>query len=529
MNRFPPLMQFFLIIGSIVAAAVLIRIWTGVMNVKIVEEESISTIESKHPYLPKFGAIILSCIVAGVLLLLSLKYGKQTSLASFTESSAFVRTLVVFLGIVGFGLFDQARWKGSKDRYKYFYAFVLGTIVSWILIQFKRSFFEYGLSEDPFLMALGVTCVIIGWKFMFGPWSSSMKATVLGTFIFWVAFALLRHETSVELLVTGIAALAAIIPVSLWCWLFLGYHKERLSSVILAFFSGMMSTAPILFYSEFAKRSIELNFFLFKVTSISFSSSSEQFAKESLLFDPTSMLQTAVLTGLVTYLIVGVIEEVSKYWVLKHSGSSVFRSIDDVLQLSIIVALGFAFAENLLNPNYFVGFVQQYILGPFGAQWGAFFASVIGRAVLTTMVHVLSTGVLGYYFGVSLFGSQVLRERFEKGRAYHVLRTVHDMLQLPMKQIFSQYYRLLGLLLACVLHGIFDFIVTLPEILPGNPQTVGAILGQESDSILSGISITLLPSILYVVGGFWLLTWLFEQKENVQERGQIMQVDAVVQ
>jgi hypothetical protein len=100
-------MQLLIAIGVLAAAFVLIRIWTGAMNVRVVEEESLASVEQKHPFLPKLGAIAVSVIIAGTLLVLSLKYGKNTSLQSFTGSTAAIRTIVVFLGILGFGLFDH--------------------------------------------------------------------------------------------------------------------------------------------------------------------------------------------------------------------------------------------------------------------------------------------------------------------------------------------------------------------------------------------------------------------------------------
>ncbi len=520
-------MQLLLIIGSIVAAVVLIRIWSGAMNVKAVEEESLASVEKRHPYLPKVGAIIASVVVAGILFFLSLKYGTNTSLKSLSGSPAILRTVFVFVAISAFGLFDQARWHGSKDRYQYFFAFVLGTLLTWILIAFKRAFFEAGIAQDPFLMALGITCVIIGWKFLFGPWSASIKATVLGTFLFWVIYAILRYKTHDELVATGLAAVVAMIPVLIWCKLFLSYHRQRLSVVVLAFFAGMLSTVPILFYSELANRSVELNFFIFKIVPLSYGSSSQNFVSTS-IFKSVSGTESVVLVTLVTYLIVGVIEEASKFWVLRHSSKQFFRSIDDALQLAIVVAIGFAFAENLVNPTYFVGFVTDYLIRPASPEWGPFIASVIGRAVLTNMVHIVSTGVTGYFFGLAFFASPLLRQQFSEGKVHPIIFMIHRMLNLRSESIYAQTQMTIGLVSAIVLHGLFDFTVSLPDVLPGHPATLGAILGQSQQSFLSGISITLLPSILYVVGGFWLLTYLFERKEDMKEFGAVVETQAFV-
>ncbi|MDD5055869.1 MAG: PrsW family glutamic-type intramembrane protease [Candidatus Peribacteraceae bacterium] len=529
-------MQIFLAAGVVVAVIVLVRVWTGAMNFHVVEEESLEAVERKQVYLPKFGAITVSVVIGGALIFLSLRYGKNTSLQSLTGSAAMARTLFVFVAISALGLFDQFRWHGLTDRYKYFYAFVLATLMSWILIAFKRAFFEADVAQDPFLMALGIVCLIIGWRFLFGPWSAQVKATVLGTFLFWIIYALLRSESRLDLLATGIAALVALVPVVLWCMLFLRYHRERLSIVILAFFAGMLSTVPILFYSELTKRSVELNFFFFKIVPLNFNSTSSQFVSQSVFRESTGV-QSILLTTLVTYLLVGVIEEVSKFWVLKRSGRQFFRSIDDALQLAIIIAIGFAFAENLANPNYYVGFVKDYLLMPSSPDWASFLGGVIGRAVLTTMVHVLSTGILGYFFGLVLFAPQVLGERFQRGRGYSLILAVHRILSLSFddisshlrpEQVFATAQLALGLVGSIVVHGLFDFIVTIPEVLPGNPDTVGALLGSAPSSFLHGISLVLLASLLYILGGFWLLTFLFGRTEDAKERGVVLEKTLVV-
>lgn len=520
-------MQLLILIGSGLAAVLLVRIWTGAMNLRTVDEQSLLAVERQHPYLPTFGAIAASVIVAGILFVLSLKYGTRTSLQSLTGSAAVTRTIAVFLLISAFGLFDRGRWHGSKDRYQYFFAFVLSTLVTWILIAFKRAFFEAGVAQDPYLMALGITCVIIGWRFLFGPWSPSIKATVLGTFLFWVSYALLRFKTHGELVATGLAAVVAMIPVLIWCRLFLGYHRERLSTVILAFFAGMLSTVPILFYAELTSRSVELNFFVFKIVPLNYGTSSQDFVSGS-MFHSITGTQSVVLTTLITYLVVGVIEELSKFWVLRHSSKQFFRSIDDALQMAVIVAIGFAFAENLINPSYFVAFITDYLLVPPSPEWGAFIGSVLGRAVLTNMVHIVSTAVAGYYFGLAFFASPLLRQQFTQGRIHPVVMMVHRMLSIRTETIYARTQMVIGLLCAIALHGLFDFTVSLPDVLPGNPATLGALLGRSPDSFLSSVSITLIPAVLYIVGGFWLLTSLFERKEDMKEFGAVVETQSFV-
>lgn len=521
-------MNIIYLIIALSAAALLIRVWSGFMNVSSVDRVTLQAVEKKHLYLPGMPTILIGLLITAIFVIIATKNIVPTIVnGSGISSSTIYRTVFVFIAISAFGLFDQLRWQGAKDRYKYFFAFVLGSVATWILISFKRAFFETGFGHDPFLMALGITCVVIGWRFLFGPWSASIKATVLGTFMFWVAYAVLRHETQQELLATGIAAAVAMLPVGVWCTLFLSYHKQRISVVVLAFFAGMLSTIPILFYDAMTKQGIEFNFFLFKITLLSFGGSSNDFAQSG-MFSGLSMVQSIILVNLVTYFIVGTIEEFSKYWVLRHSSSDFFRSIDDVLQLAIVVAIGFAFAENLENPNYFVGFVNSYLLKAHSPAWGLFFANVMGRAVLTNMVHILSTGVLGYYFGLAFFASPLLKNRFENGKAHSIIMWIHRLLALKAENIYARIKIIQGITSAIVLHGCFDFVVSLPDMLPGHPNTVGELIGNTSP-LLSSISITLIPSLLYVIGGLWLLLYLFERQEDMKEFGAIVQTQTLVQ
>lgn len=519
-------MYILLILGLGVIVVVLVRIFLGAMNVTAVETQSLADVERKHPYLPRLSVIAGGVGIFVLLVLFTLMRGNNALVESVRGQFSVSRTVFVFIVIAAFGLFDQWKWRGSKDRYKYFFAFILGTVVTWVLIAFKRGMFETGIQQDPFLMALGVTCIVVGWRFLFGPWSASIKATVLGTFLFWVSYAILRHKTGVEVLATAIATVVALVPVAVWCGLFLSYHRQRMSIVVLAFFAGMLSTVPILFYAALMQRGVELNFFLFKVVPLSYGGSSTSFVEQSVLFGGITGLRTAVIATLITYLIVGIIEEVSKYWVLRYSSAPFFRSIDDALQLSIIVAIGFAFAENLVNPTYYVGFVQNYLLVQ-NPMWGQFIGNVVGRAVLTNMVHILSTGVLGYFFGLAFFASPLLKERFSKGRVHPFIQWVHRLLDMKAETIFSRYKLTQGMLCAVLLHGIFDFVVSLPDILPGNPATIGALIG-SSPGILHSISITFLPSILYVVGGCWLLVSLFARKEDMKEFGAVVETQTFV-
>jgi hypothetical protein len=281
----------------------------------------------------------------------------------------------------------------------------------------------------------------------------------------------------------------------------------------------MLATAPILFYDLLVRRGVELQFFLFTVTPESFSRSASTFVTEHLPLG--AGLPVTVATTFVTFVFVALIEEASKYWVLTRTARPLFRSIDDVLQLSIVVAIGFAFAENVVNPVYFTAFVREYLFHGAAPDMGAFVGNVLGRSVLTTMVHVLSTGVMGYFFALALFAGPYLKERHAAGHAYRLTRWLHALMRVPEESIFRANMLFAGFVCAVALHGTFNFLVTIPEMLPGNPGTLGDLFGASVPGFLQRIPFLMVPSLLYVVGGFWILTSLFLRKENMVELGHL--------
>ena len=502
----------------IILGVVLVKIGTGVINASFLEHESLVSTKKRYPYIPSLRSVGGVGLVVFLLFLLSLK--TIIGIAPFDGPYGWARAAAVF-GIFGMVAMDAKIFWPKKSK-QYVFASMIGTAITFILIGFQRSLFS-GVGQDPFMVTLGIVSLVIAWRFLFGPWRPSIKAMVLGTFIFWVGVHIFFRESETERLAHVLAIMIALIPAIVWCMLFLGYHKQRISLVILMFFSGMLSTAPILLYDKIVRSGMELHFFLFKIVPESFTKSSNLFVSgQTLGFSGYKLTITA---SLVSFLIVGLIEELSKFWVLKNSGESFFKSIDDVIQLAIIVAIGFAFAENVLNPNYFLAFIREYLVNTGSPDWSGFLGNFLGRSILTTMVHIVSTGVLGYFFGLALFSKSYMKDRRKEGERLFVPRFLHRFLRLPEEEVFKREAIIFGLVIAITLHGIFNFLVTLPSILPGNPRTIGDLLGAPDQSIFHSVAILVIPSLIYVVGGFWLLSTLFYNKGCMKERKRNIESD----
>jgi hypothetical protein len=408
------------------------------------------------------------------------------------------------------------RWVVRQGSTQYVFSFVLGSILSAILISFVHVLSVPGIKENAFLIAAGIVAIVWLWKFMFGPWGAHIKAAVLGTFVFWIAVGILEDQIMQERIATVIATLIALIPAGIWCLLFLKNHKERLSVVVLTFLAGMLSTVPILFYAHVVQKGYTLHFFLFKITPEYFDKASKIFVAQSLT-GQLAVVSTSMAVSIVSFALVGVIEEWSKHWVIKKSDRAYFKSIDDVMQLSIIAAIGFAFAENIINPNYFIAFINDYLVTPESPRWGPFFGSVFGRSVITNMVHITCSGVLGYFYGLAFFARPVLEDDRAHGKRHAIVMLTRKFLKMRRVDVFRDQMMFMGLFWAITLHSAFDILVSLPEILPGHPQTVGQIFGVGG--VLNSISLIMLPALTYVVGGWFLLMHLFKRKAGLKEYG----------
>lgn len=433
------------------------------------------------------------------------------------------KTLLVLSAVLAVAGVDMVQRFKHRKTHLLFAAF-LGTALSFGLMRMTSLMLEPPFTENPFIMAAGVVLVILLWKTLFGPWEVQTKGVILGTFLFWLALNIFKDDTAEEARIHLIAAVTALVPAVIWCKMFLKYHNERRGVVVLFFLAGILSTVPILFYDTLVRRGAELDFFFFTIHPQSFSAAAQSFVAA---FHPGSAgTSRMVIVSFVTFMLVGLIEEVSKYWVASRSGRSIFTSIDDVMQLSIMSAIGFAFAENIINPVYFTAFVRDFLIHNAAPDLSGFLANVLGRSVLTSMVHIVSTGVMGYFLGLSIFASSYLEEKHAGGKTYRFLSFLHGILRLREASIFRTQKILTGLFCAVVLHGVFNFMVTLPELLPGNPQALGDLM-PWLPTVFSKIPLLLLPSLLYVVGGFWLLTTLFMRTDAMKERGHLVDREAL--
>jgi hypothetical protein len=439
-------------------------------------------------------------------------------LSGFTLSPEKTILTLCAVGIVA--SFDLVRRFHDHKGAHYIFACLLGTFLSVGFLRVTPMVFTPDVSANPYWVALLVCGLAVLWRLLFGPWQTHVKATVLGVFIFWIALHIIEQKTGAERMVTYISMAFALLPAFLWAWLFLPYHREKPARIALMFFAGMAATAPILFYDALVRSGGELHFFYFRIVPESFNASTVAFISGN--FGENVSLGARLSALMLSFILVAVIEEGSKFWVLRKSGEKLFSSIDDALELSIIVALGFAFAENILNSSYFPTFVRQYLIDPESRNILAFIANIAGRSVLTSMVHIVSTGIIGLALGRVIFAKAILAQD-AKDHLWtpRLSKMIASVLRISPVEVFRGLTIALGFTAGVLTHTLANFSVSFPDALPGHPRTVGDLLGLADGSPFQNISLLMFPSFAYVVGGYLLLTWLLEWQRNREERGRM--------
>lgn len=272
--------------------------------------------------------------------------------------------------------------------------------------------------------------------------------------------------------------LVAIIPAMIWASLFLKKHKGNQWPVFLTFIGGIFAAQLILLYKGYWDTTINLIFA--KVTLVDFRS------------NISAIVVNTVLATLMIFLGVGAMEEFFKFWVMKAINKDFFRSIDDVISLSIICALGFSFYENMIF---------------FNTQWGVipmrgFLLVALSRVTIVTMVHMLCSGVLGYYFGLAHFASPILRIQHREKKRHPILIFFKNLLHMKKSHLYRNEMMTIGLVSAMVLHAIYDFILSSTANL---------------NSLL--VSATVL---FYFFGGYYFLSYLIKRKESKLELGLLL-------
>ncbi len=235
----------------------------------------------------------------------------------------------------------------------------------------------------------------------------------------------------------SIAALLATIPALLWGYIFLKKQPERRYDVIRLFVAGGISVAPLLIYKYFWQFFPWINAFLY----------TNAFADNVIGFGNIVEVPAQVL---LTFMLVGVIEEVAKFAAVKMVHRKEMNSVTDSIEFFIIAGLGFAFVENII---YFSNIMQvrgvESVLLPF-----------VFRSLFSTFAHLMFSGILGYFYGMAQFATPLMHEKYNRQR-WTLLRTVSRLIGYKKEILFHHENIAKGLFLAVFLHAVFNIMLEM--------------------------------------------------------------------
>lgn len=260
-----------------------------------------------------------------------------------------------------------------------------------------------------------------------------------------------------------ICFLLACIPAYIWGYIFYKKQPEPRRWVAYTFLAGIVSVVPIMLYKFSWRFFPTLNIFSYTEK------------MNTNIFGFTDLLYVSV-GGVLAFMFVGVLEEYMKNTAVRITDRKHLYQIDDAIEFCIIAALGFAFVENIM---YFF-FIWSY------QGFESLFTSFVFRSVFSTFAHILFSGIFGYYYGVAYFAKPILQEEMHQNR-HPLLHWFHKVVHLKVSPIFAEEKMMEGLVLAMGLHAVFNVFLE------------------------AGWTFIIVP---YLIGGYSLLSYLFNKKEN---------------
>lgn len=154
------------------------------------------------------------------------------------------------------------------------------------------------------------------------------------------------------------------------------------------------------------------------------------------------------------FIVVGILEEIVKQWMLRATDKKtlLIKSINDSIKFSFVAGLGFSFAENI---KYFyqiwaAGGIQELIV-PY-----------VFRSVFTAAAHMVFSGIFGYFYGIGKFSIDYTKVN-KPNWSSKVLKRVFNVSE---SEIYKEQMILKGLIIAIIMHAVFNFLLQLNIILP---------------------------------------------------------------
>jgi RsiW-degrading membrane proteinase PrsW (M82 family) len=263
----------------------------------------------------------------------------------------------------------------------------------------------------------------------------------------------------------------ASLPAIVWGYIFYNKNPESRKFTGYTFILGALAVFPILIYKFLWQYFPWINAFQL----------ADKYQGDQIVFSESIIIP---LGAIITFMFVGIIEEIMKFLAVQVVDNDNIMDIDDAIEFFVIAALGFSFTENIL---YFYSIWTdqgpQNLLLPF-----------LFRSAFSTFAHIMFSGIFGYYYGIAHFAGPVLQQEIQENRNHWTL-VLHKIFNWRQTRMFHQEKILEGLFVAIGLHAIFNIFLEM------------------------NLTIMIAP---FLVSGYVALNYLFTRKENHKQYGKLL-------
>ncbi len=229
----------------------------------------------------------------------------------------------------------------------------------------------------------------------------------------------------------------AMFPAGAWGYIFYKKQPEDRLHTALTFVLGAIAVLPILLYKYLWQYFPSINIVAY----------AKNYEDSLLGISGIAMIPVSVI---ITFMFIGVIEEVMKQSAVYAADDDRIRHIDDAIMFAILAALGFAFAENILYfYNIWARQGPEHLLVPF-----------LFRSVFSTFAHILFSALFGYYYGLAHFAKPLLQEELINTR-HTFWDWYHRVFKFKTATLFHEEKMLEGFTLAVGLHAFYDIFLEM--------------------------------------------------------------------
>jgi RsiW-degrading membrane proteinase PrsW (M82 family) len=161
------------------------------------------------------------------------------------------------------------------------------------------------------------------------------------------------------------------------------------------------------------------------------------------------------MIGVILFL--AIIEEYVKHLTVRFIDDKKIKDVDDAITLSIVVGLAFSFIETII---YALSIKDMSLILP--------------RALLTMPVHVVASGIFGYYYGLARFASPIIKADSRKKKYQVRFKWFYTLLRMKKSEAYEEEKTAQGLVMATIFHTTANVLfelnyafVTVPLIVVG--------------------------------------------------------------